>query len=64
MTLIVKAQSSSLLRANPSKDGDAESRDYGDATSLGPPGRQRIDHQVSRRLYRFMRQPQRDPDVG
>src|SRR3989440_7480095 len=36
----------SLLRANPSKDGDAESRDYGDATSLGPPGRQRDDHMV------------------
>ncbi len=35
-----------LLRAKPSKDGDAKSRDYGDATSLGPPGRQHIDHGV------------------
>src|SRR5256885_1134094 len=52
----------SLLRANPSKDGDAESRDYGDATSLGPPGRQRNDLQgLRRRPFRFgAPRPRRD----
>jgi len=33
-----------LLRANPSKDGDAESRDYSEQASPSPPGRQRKEH--------------------
>src|SRR5437764_15169023 len=53
--------SPSLIRANPSKDGDAESRDYGDATSLGPPGRQRNDPRVRAGGCFFL--PSRDRDV-
>jgi hypothetical protein len=49
--------SNSLLRANPSKGGDAEPRDYRDAilhSSSGPPGRQRFD---SVDACGFFRQP-------
>ena len=36
-------QSGTLLRAKPSKGGDAELRGYGETNSPCPPGRQRID---------------------
>lgn len=38
-------ETQTLLRANPSKDGDAELRGYGDLESSRQPGRQRTDHE-------------------